>query len=146
MAERHKILLGQLLVAAGALTEEELETALFEQRRSKCLLGEAIVRLGFATELVVAEAISEQTGIPFRKPATARLPEALRQLVAASTCRLHRLVPLEQEGGVLRLAMANPFDAVALEFIHATTGLTPFPAISRWSDVEQAINRSYAAP
>ena len=45
-----KIRLGELLVAAGLVTDDKVRIGLEEQRRNNLFLGEALVQLGFVTE------------------------------------------------------------------------------------------------
>jgi hypothetical protein len=54
--------LGRILVAAGLLTEEQLEKALEEQEQTSARLGEIIVRRGFVSGPALANALAEQHG------------------------------------------------------------------------------------
>ncbi len=59
--------LGDLLIARGLLTSEQLDDALQEQRASgdTRLLGELLIGLGFVTEAEVMEAVAGSYGVPF---------------------------------------------------------------------------------
>lgn len=142
--ERRKLPLGSLLVEAGCINNDQLEMALAEQKRTRKLLGEVLVSLGFATEETIAEAISRQTGIEYlRVPAEPIAPNILK-LVPEELCRRYRMVPLGIEGSILKIAMANPFDVVALDTIRASTGLEPLPFIAPWGDIAAAIEKSFS--
>jgi hypothetical protein len=54
--------IGELLLARGLITAEELEQALAHQRESGRPLGETLVRLGFTTGPMVAQALATQHG------------------------------------------------------------------------------------
>jgi hypothetical protein len=54
--------IGEVLVAAGAITREELQEALHEQRRSGKRLGEVLIEAGRISWLSLAQAIADQTG------------------------------------------------------------------------------------
>jgi type IV pilus assembly protein PilB len=140
---RRKLSLGQMLLANGVIKEDQLEMALQEQRRTRTLLGEVLISLGFATEQAVAETVSTQTGIPFVRVNAEPVAPALLKMLPEDVCRKHRLVPLGAEGSVLRLAMANPFDVVAVDFIRQSTGLIPFPSIAPWADIQKTIERYF---
>jgi hypothetical protein len=58
--------LGAILVQRGVLTEEQLASALEEQKRTGEQLGEVIVRLGFALAPSVAQALATQHGGPLK--------------------------------------------------------------------------------
>ncbi|MEP6978058.1 MAG: hypothetical protein ABI948_08395 [Thermoleophilia bacterium] len=53
--------IGEVLVAAGAITREELQEALQEQRRSGKRLGEVLIEAGRISWLSLAQAIADQT-------------------------------------------------------------------------------------
>ena len=54
--------IGEVLVAAGAITREELQEALHEQRQSGKRLGEVLIEAGRISWLSLAQAIADQTG------------------------------------------------------------------------------------
>ena len=53
--------IGEVLVAAGAITREELQEALDEQRQSGKRLGEVLIEAGRISWLSLAQAIADQT-------------------------------------------------------------------------------------
>ena len=54
--------IGEVLMAAGAITREELQEALDEQRQSGKRLGEVLIEAGRISWLSLAQAIADQTG------------------------------------------------------------------------------------
>jgi hypothetical protein len=55
--------LGAILVDRGVLSEDQLQGALREQRRSGRLLGEVLVEAGFVSAFSLTRALSEQHGV-----------------------------------------------------------------------------------
>jgi hypothetical protein len=53
--------IGEVLVAAGAITREELQEALQEQRQSGKRLGEVLIEAGRISWLSLAQALADQT-------------------------------------------------------------------------------------
>ena len=53
-------LLGELLVAQGLLTDEQLQWALAEQEKSGRLLGEVVVQHGLVSMVALVNALVEQ--------------------------------------------------------------------------------------
>lgn len=141
---KRRVQLGEMLLRAGFIQEDQLEMALAEQRRTRSLLGEVLVSLGFVTDLQVAQTVSRQTGIPFVHAPKDPIPAQHLKLLPEEVCRRHRLIPLSVEGNVLRLAMANPFDVVALDTLRDTTGLLPDPAIAPWNEILACIEKSFS--
>src|ERR1043166_10098405 len=60
---------GQILVARGIVSEEQIELAIEEQTRRKHrqLLGEVLVEMGMASEDQVIEALAEAYNVPYAK-------------------------------------------------------------------------------
>jgi hypothetical protein len=61
--------LGALLVEKGLLTEQELEAALAEQRRTGRLVGQILVERGSLSAFALARALSEQHGVELQTEA-----------------------------------------------------------------------------
>ena len=64
-AGRKKIRLGDLLVAAGAITDEELQEAIAYQKEKGMKLGQALVEMGFVSQELLNLTISQQLGIEY---------------------------------------------------------------------------------
>jgi len=67
---KNKVLLGDLLIKNGIITQEELLKALNKQKEynKKGInkrLGEILIELGFATEKEILKILSKQLGFPF---------------------------------------------------------------------------------
>ena len=54
--------LGQVLIAKGILSEDQLRIALLEQMKSNLPIGKLLVALGFVTEATLRDALSESLG------------------------------------------------------------------------------------
>jgi hypothetical protein len=74
--------IGHVLVESGAISQDELELALAEQRRSGRRLGEILIDSGRITWLTLANAIAEQA--TDMEPAPAPEPEPSTPLAAAA--------------------------------------------------------------
>ena len=57
--------LGDLLVASGTITEQQLERALALQKETKQRLGDALIQNGFITEAQLIDALRVQLGVDF---------------------------------------------------------------------------------
>ena len=59
MNYRKKVKLGSLLVSKNVISNEQLDSALKEQRQRGLMLGETIVALGFASQSQINEALCQ---------------------------------------------------------------------------------------
>ena len=57
--------LGECLIQAGLITEDDLQSALAEHKRTGERLGAVLVRLNLATERQIAKALAYQLGFPY---------------------------------------------------------------------------------
>jgi hypothetical protein len=129
--------LGQLLVAAGAIANADLVAALEEQRRTRQRLGEVLVRRGLSAE-VVARALAVQLKLAYAEPPLLPDAGALALVDGALAARL-RIVPLSLSERGLRVAMADPLDAAAVDDLQFQTGRRVEPVVATPGAVEAAL-------
>jgi type IV pilus assembly protein PilB len=139
--KRKKI--GEMLIAEGLLTPEQLETALEEQRRHGGRIGAILKSLGFVTEEGMIKTLGRQTGIPHQVLSTVIIDSDAVKLVPELLARRHQAIPLFKKGRTLTLAMVDPLNVVALDDIGRTTGLDIQPVVATEQDVMRAIERQY---
>lgn len=135
--------LGELLVEAGLLTEENLTRALTEQRSKRGKLGEVLVALGMGTEEEIAQALSAQLGIPFIDLKQTPVEPYAVDLIPEKVARRHLILPITIEQKDLHLAMADPLSFEAFEDVRFASGYTIRPAIATRSDILWGIDQHY---
>lgn len=139
-----KPLLGEILLQRRLVTAEQLEQALRVQVGGMRRLGSILVKMKVISDEQLTEALAEQLKLPvvgveteFRAEARAVLPRHL--------CRKYGVIPLSFEANnVLRLAMADPLDGVAISDVESFTGYAVQPALARLSDITRSIPRHVA--
>jgi len=137
MAEK-KLKIGEILVAAGLLKEEQLADALRSQSQLGGTLGENLIRLAFLTEEELLKALSEQLGMQHINLAKIEVPAAVQRLVKMETVRLRRLLPIGFEGKRLVVGMVDPTDLSALTEVEFQSGHATKPVILSASHFELA--------
>jgi type IV pilus assembly protein PilB len=138
--------LGELLVAEGIISQEQLHEALREHRRSKERLGSVLARRGLVTEERLVEVLSREHGLPSVDVRQQPIPADILALVPAHIARKHEVLPLSRVEGALTVAMSDPTNVVAMDEIAATTRLTVLPVIAVGAAIRAAIDRHYAKP
>jgi len=140
--------LGEILLAGGAVTEEELERALARARQVGQRLGGALIALGIVDADQVASALGEQKGVAAARDRLLRqVAAATVALVPAELARRLCVVPLrlEGDGGELSVAMRDPDDEAAIAELERATGHAIRPAVASEVRLRQAIEGIYAA-
>jgi len=103
--------LGEILVAKGVVSQQDLDKALSIAKGSRRRLGQALVEAGFATEEQVAQALADQFGIPFVDPQAGEVRSKVQlDLIPKEIVRKHMVLPIEKAGGRLKLIVSDPMD------------------------------------
>jgi len=144
MRTKSKKKIGDLLLEFNYITEEELNSAISEQKKEDQRLGEVLKKMGYVTEEELIEVLEYQLGIPKVNLSNYLLNAHLSQFVSENLARRHNAVPYEIEDGVLSVAMEDPTDLVAIENIEINSGMKVDVAIASHSEIINAINQVYS--
>ncbi|MBL8488263.1 MAG: Flp pilus assembly complex ATPase component TadA [Rhodocyclaceae bacterium] len=143
----HRRPIGQILIAQGVISEDQLRIALLEQMKSNQPVGKLLVSLGFVSEATLRDALSESLGQRSVDLAHAIVDPAALRLVPRETAKRHRLLPLDYlaEGHRLTIAIADPNDIVALDKLRASVphDLLIDTVIAGESEIARAIDQYY---
>ncbi len=147
MRLRKKInkLLGEILVENRIINSEQIKEALMFQAKEGGLIGELVVALGFATEEEITQCLSYQYGFAYLPLATYEIASEAIKLVPQNISSQYCLIPLDVIGDTLTIAIANPLNAAAIEFLEETTSLEIQIFISTATDIRSAIKKYYGA-
>lgn len=135
--------LGDLLVENGIISQEQLEEALVEQRKTKRKLGDLLITQGYITEQQLIEVLEFQLGIPHVSLFKYQIDPAITQIIPESMAKRYQVLPFMKEGSKLMVAMADPLDYFAIEDLRMSTGFRIEPAISSRDELTRAIARHY---
>ena len=102
--------LGDLLISAGVITEEELNHGLQLQKQSetKERLGTVLIKNNIITENQLIEALQMQLGIEFIDLTKVNIPTELAQVVPKNIAKQYTVVPIRAVKDELYLAMSDP--------------------------------------
>ncbi len=145
MAEQSRI--GDLLVAAGAITRVQLGAALADQRSFGKPLGSILVAMGYLDEETLMRTLAQQLKLPIAWLRDKVVEDEVRDLLSAELALKHRVLPLrvtiESSGKVLYLAMESPHDLAALDAVRFQLGHTVSPVLAAASELDDALERHY---
>ncbi|MBM4762448.1 ATPase, T2SS/T4P/T4SS family [Bacillus sp. B15-48] len=134
--------LGDLLIQASLITEEQLKETLKEKLASQ-KLGEALLQRGYITEQQLIEVLEDQLGIPHLSLYGYPFETNLFSLISKETAVRNLLIPLRKEGDRLLVAMADPMDFFAIDDLRLSTGFQIDTVIATKDDIIRAINKYY---
>jgi len=135
--------LGELLVKANLITEEQLKKALQEQDSSGGKLGTNLVKLGYVTEDDITSFLSKQYGVPSINLSHFEIDPAVIKLVPAEVAQKHQVIPINRTGSVLTVAMSDPSNIFAIDDIKFMTGFKVETVVASETSIKNAINRYY---
>jgi hypothetical protein len=115
--------LGQLLVARGWITVQQLTRALKNQNVAGGRLGTCLMEMDALTEELLLKGLSEQLGVPSAVADDLRgIPDEVIGLIHEKLARRCRAVPFRVEGGRLDLALMDPRNLSAQDEIAFASG------------------------
>jgi cellulose synthase/poly-beta-1,6-N-acetylglucosamine synthase-like glycosyltransferase len=133
---RAELELGAILVAHGAVSEQQITAALLEQQHSGGRVGEILLHAGAIDETTLVEAVAQQLQLPVvdmgevdpDPAALARLPEPLM--------RAMRVVPIAVDDTTLYLAVAEPLTPESLARVREYTTLQIRPFLATKTSID----------
>jgi hypothetical protein len=139
------IKIGELLVKAKVITEQQLKQALDEQKRWGGRLGEILVRMTFVSEDMMVKALSKQLNIarvdldalpPVPKPVLGRIPHDVARDLQAIALQL-------KEDKSLVVAMVDPTNLIHQDTLAKVSRCRIVPVIAGASQIARMIARCY---
>ncbi|MBI4988903.1 MAG: Flp pilus assembly complex ATPase component TadA [Rhodocyclales bacterium] len=143
----HRRPLGQILIAQGVISEDQLRIALLEQMKSNQPVGKLLVSLGFISEATLRDALGESLGKKSIDLSHAIVDPAALRLVPQDLAKRHRLLPLDYNRAQHRMtvAIADVNDIVALDKLRSLThdDLQIDTVLAGESEIARAIDQYY---
>jgi type IV pilus assembly protein PilB len=139
-------MLGEMLVAAGAVTQEQLREALALQRGGNLRLGDALIQIGAVDEKTVARVLAKSLGLPFVDLTKGRVAPSLLARVPSELAREQLILPIKEVGGKLIVAIDDPLRRIVVDQLEFTLGCSVGCAIAASGALREAIEASYGRP
>jgi type IV pilus assembly protein PilB len=135
--------IGEMMIARGLITHEQLEVALDHQRASGKLMGEILVELGHLDAVDLTRILAERRGYQFVDLRDRVVDMTLMQLVPEEVARRYSALPLANQDDHVVVAMAQPENVFALDDLRVLTELPVFPVMAEPNQIAAAIGRCY---
>ena len=135
--------LGECLIQAGLITEEDLQSALAEHKRTGERLGAVLVRLNLATERQIAKALAYQLGFPYLNLSENPPDVAAVTLIAKDVALKRSCVAVRLDKNLLTVAMADPLLFSLVQDLEFQTGYRIKQVVATRADILEAIAAGY---
>ena len=140
---KKRIKLGELLREQNAISAEQLEQALAEQKRSGRKLGRVLTDLGILSEDALHQALARHLALPYVDLRQMSLdPQVVRLLPEAHARRFRALVLQSDKRGLL-VGMADPSDLLAFDELVKRLKQTPRIAVVSESELLRMLDVVY---
>ncbi len=134
--------LGDLLVEAGLISEDQLQLVLTQKAQGQ-RLGDALLQRGYITEQQLIEVLEVQLGIPHISLYGYPFETNLFSLISKETAMRNLLIPIKKDGDKLFVAMVDPMDFFAIDDLRLATGFQIEAVLATKDDIVRAINKYY---
>jgi len=135
--------IGECLIQAGLITEQDLQVALVEHKRTGERIGAVLVRLNLATEKQITKALAYQLGFPYAN-LTDDPPDPTAIVLISKEIALKRVcVAVKLEKNLLTVAMSDPLLFSLVQDLEFQTGYRIKQVVATKTDINQAIEIGY---
>jgi len=112
---RKKVRLGELLLEQKIITDDQLQQALAEQKRTGRKLGRVLTDLNFVREEKLNEVLAQSLQIPFIDVRQLTLDQQVVRMLPEVQARRFRALVLQSDARGLLIGMADPTDLMAYD-------------------------------
>ncbi len=142
--KRVKVRLGDLLVEKKLISENQLQAALAEQKKSGRKLGRVLIDHGYVDEEAMLRILSTQIGIPYVDLQTFELNPQLVQRLPETDARRYRALILKETASGLLVALGDPTDIFNYDALVKALKCPVELAAVKEADLLTGIDRMYS--
>ncbi|MCH8285118.1 type II secretion system ATPase GspE [candidate division KSB1 bacterium] len=138
-----RLKIGDLLLTAGAIDEDQLKKGLQLQKQKGMQLGKALIQLGVTTQEKIMEALSEQLELPSISLNTYHIDTSVLANIDENFARTKKILPLFKLNNTLTIAMVDPLDVFTLDELGQKLSLEIEAAVCTEEDLNNALDLYY---
>jgi type IV pilus assembly protein PilB len=135
----NRIRLGEALIAAGELSEEQLEHALAVQRKRKARLGEVLLAEGVVTPAAIVRVLAKNLGVRGCTLRHGLMDPALLELIGEEQAARLKVMPMFKVHDTLTVAMAEPQALPTIDALRRITGCKIRPVLAMERNIHEFI-------
>jgi type IV pilus assembly protein PilB len=131
----------QLLVSSGHVDKAKLGDLKIESAKSNKTLIQLLVDRKVISSLEATKLIAQASGLRFVDLGGKTTPEDVINLIPREVAEAYKAVPFASDGGLLSVAMVDPENLQAVDFIARKTGYQIKPYLADPEQIQAWINR-----
>lgn len=137
--------IGEVLKEYGYISEDQLQTALTEQKKDRSKrLGQHLIDLGFISEKQMLKALSDKLNEPIVDLSTSRIEVDAVAKIPKTLALKYDLIAITEQNGVLTVVTSDPLNFYGIEDVRLVTGLNLSIGLCEKAEILKAIDYYYA--
>ena len=136
-----KIRIGEILVEEGILSQDRLDRALAQQKRTGRILGEMLVEQGLVTSDQLLDALSKRLGLRYCTLRLGLADPALIEMIGKEEAIRLKSLPMFKVHETLTVAMAEPQSLPMVDRLRQLTGCTIRPVLAMEGNITEFIRK-----
>lgn len=132
---------GDVLLAGGHISKEQLDRGLAEQRKSGRFLGEVLVAQGVITPVMLVRSVSASLGVPGCHLRHGLIDPGVMKLLGTEECERLSVIPMFKVGDTLTVAMAEPQCLPTIDRISQATGCRVRPVLALEASILEFVRK-----
>jgi type IV pilus assembly protein PilB len=136
--------LGQRLLDKELITEAQLNLALNESKSKGVYLGEALENLGILSQDIIALYLADESGAEIIDLKRYPIELDAIDLVPYELAKRYQILPLSRKNNILKAAMADTLNVIAIEALEMATGLSVDVLAAAKNEIFETIEQYYA--
>ena len=129
------------LLDAGLVKKKDLEDAGKKAVKTKKRLGDILLAGGFITEEELIKLEAYILGIPFVNLIEEKIPSEILKLIPEPIARSHNIVAFRKKGQEREVAMLDPQDLATIDFIRKKSNLKILPRLTTPEGIKQVLRQ-----
>ncbi|MFA6599528.1 MAG: diguanylate cyclase [Candidatus Omnitrophota bacterium] len=134
--------LGQVLMNAGLISQEQLSVALKKHLSTGQRLGQVLIKMNAVRSEQVGKMLERKLNVPYVSLKSFIVSREMLRYFTPEFIKTRRVVPLMIQDGRLSLAMCDPFDLHTLDAIEQITGMKPVPSLALEDEFEEFLEKA----
>ena len=135
--------IGECLIQAGLISEDDLQVALAEHKKTGERVGSVLVRLNLATEKQITKALAYQLGFPYVSLGDEPPDSSAIVLISKDVALKRVCVAVKLEKNLLTVAMSDPLLFSLVQDLEFQTGYRIKQVVATRTDILEAIETGY---
>jgi type IV pilus assembly protein PilB len=135
--------IGECLIQAGLISEDDLQVALAEHKKTGERVGAVLVRLNLATEKQITKALAYQLGFPYVSLSDEPPDPAAIVLISKDVALKRVCVAVKLEKNLLTVAMSDPLLFSLVQDLEFQTGYRIKQVVATRTDILDSIENGY---